>query len=181
MNVDYCQQIDDYLNNDVEPSLITAWEEHITKCPDCKETVTEYRELQTQLKKAWSLVSPNNADNNRLTETTSSQTSRKELRKNNDVALAHWIWVVVPILIVAIYLGIVFSYHPKQPGLAERDPVDTPPVAKNSNSFAVQVESRDKENRDFVETIASTNEFTLVKYHQGIDLKSVSKMEMSIQ
>lgn len=180
MNLDYCQHIDDFLNNDIEPCTVTDWEDHIATCRSCNETVNEYRELQNHLKKAWSMVRPANTDISPLTKATSSQKLRKKLRKNNDVVLAHWSWVVVPVLIVSIFLGIVFSYLPQQPGVAERDPIDVPVVVKNPNSFAAEVKSRDKENRDFVETIASTNEFTLVKYHQGIDLKSVSKMEMSV-
>ena len=181
MNVDYCKQIDDFLNHDIAPNSKTDWEDHIAKCPECKETVAEYRELQTQLKKAWSLVSLKNADFSPLKKSKQPKNPRNQLRKNNDVALAHWIWVVVPILIVAIYLGIVFSYLPQQPDMVEQDPIDAPTVDKGSKSLAVQVVSRDKEDRDFVEKVASTNEFTLVKYHQGIDLKPVSKMEMSVQ
>ena len=181
MNTNFCDQIDDFLDGDIEPQLAKQWRNHIASCQQCKELVQQYSVLKHQIQQAWLSVEPSNENfNDSARENKSSAKvdllKQKSRLPKKRIKHTHWVWAIVPIIVVALSLGVFFYFIVETPEITERDTDDRNTNQNTLEKTLVVVESKDIEDRDFVETIESNDEYTLVRYHQGVELTSTGDL-----
>ena len=181
MNTNFCDQIDDYLDGDIEPQFENQWRDHIASCQHCKQLVQQYFVLKHQIQQAWLNVEQGveketNAARDNQSSVNVDLLKQKSRLQNKQTKSTHWIWAIVPIIVVALSLGLFSYFVVDTLEITERDTEDRTPIQNTFEKALVVVESKDIEDRDFVETIESNDEYTLVRYHQGVELTSTGNL-----